>query len=202
MRSHMLRPYGLIASMTCALATVTTSTASSQATGGSTATNLDISPGDRVRVVAAEYGDAPQIATIAAVRGDGIVFRRERQDDTLLIPFAHLGHLDVSDGRRTHVGAGLGIGLAGGALVGALAGRASYSKNDFPLLFSPVALTAGGAVLGGLAGAVIGGIVGAIPTERWRTVPLNSRVDDAQASVNLVPSPKGPRLAVGVALRF
>jgi hypothetical protein len=201
MRSHMLRPYGLIAAMACALAAADSSAASSQAPGGSTATSLDISSGDRVRVVAAEYGDAPQIATIAAVRGDGIVFRRERQDDTLLIPFAHLGQLDVSEGRRTHVGAGLGIGLAGGALVGALVFRESYNKNDF-FSPSPGALTAGGAVLGGLAGAVIGGIIGSISTERWRTGPLNSRVDDPRASVDLIPSSKGPRLAVRVAVPF
>jgi hypothetical protein len=108
MRSNMFRHYALSAAMACALDTVTSSAASSQVTKKPTATSLDVEAGDRVRVVAAEYGDTPQICTIAAVRGDGIVFRPERQDDTLAIPVAHLGQLDVSQGRFARPVTGMG----------------------------------------------------------------------------------------------
>lgn len=108
MRSNMFRHYALSAAMAFALDTVTSSAASSQVTKKPTATSLDVEAGDRVRVVAAEYGDTPQICTIAAVRGDGIVFRPERQDDTLAIPVAHLGQLDVSQGRFARPVTGMG----------------------------------------------------------------------------------------------
>jgi hypothetical protein len=180
-----------------ALAAVTTSVASSQTP---TAASLDVRPGDRVRVLAAESSDTALIGTIAAVRGDGIVFRPEHQHDTSAIPFAHLRQLDVSQGRSAHPVAGLLIGLAAGAVGGAVLGEASSTpaNNGFR-----EAGTVGGAVLGGAAGALIGVVTGAsIHTERWRTVPLHSLVDHEQAGVNLIPSSMGPRLAVRVAVRF
>jgi hypothetical protein len=200
MRSIILRPCALRAAMAFALAAATSSVASSQGTGTPTATSLDVRPGDRVRVVAAEYGDTEQIGTIAAVGDDGIVLRGEGQDDSLRIPFTHLRQLDVSQGRSAHPVTGLVIGLAAGALGGGVRGEAS--NNGFVKLRGVGAAT--GALLGGAAGALIGGVTGAlIHTERWRTlVPLHSLVDHAQAGVNLIPSPMGPRPAVRVAVRF
>jgi len=203
MRPIMLRPYALSAAMAFALAAATSSVASSQATGTPTATSLDVRPGDRVRVVAPESGDTAQIGTIAAVGADGIVLRGKGQDDSLRIPFAHLRQLDVSNGRSAHPVAGLVIGLAGGALAGAVLADANYSNKELNL----VSRGTGDAILaavGGAAGALIGGVTGAlIHTDRWFTlVPLHSLVGHAQAGVTLIPSSMGPRPALRVAVRF
>jgi hypothetical protein len=212
MRSIMLRSYALSAALAFALSTVTSSVASSQGTGTPTAANLDVRPGDRVRVVAPEYGDTAQIGTIAAVGDDGIVLRGERQDDSRTIPFAHLRQLDVSQGHSAHPVTGLVIGLAAGAVGGAVLGLSTPIPRLFPAYDGGIplpgvsrgGLTATGALLGGVAGAVIGVVTGAlIHTERWDTlVPLHSLADHAHASVDLIPSPMGPRLAARVAVRF
>jgi hypothetical protein len=188
--------------MVIALAAITSSVASSQVTGIPTATSLDIRPGDRVRVVAPESGDTARIGTIAAIGDDGIVLRGERRDESLSIPFAHLRQLDVSQGRSAHALAGLGIGLAVGALAGAASFEGSYGPTS--LFQSRGTLAAEGALVGAVPGALIGVVTGAlVHTDRWRTlVPLHSLVGHVQAGVNLIPSSMGPRPAVRVAVRF
>ncbi len=190
MRSIMLRPYALSAALAFASAAVTSSVASSQATDAPTAASVDVRPGDRVRVVAPEYGGTPQIGTIAAVGDYGIVLRRERQEDSLGVPFAHLGRLEVSQGRSDHLLAGLGIGLAAGALGGAVIGHngrgytesAAVREYFGPLSRSQGPVTVVGALVGGAAGALIGGVTGAlIHTERWRTAPIHSLAGRAHA---------------------
>jgi hypothetical protein len=210
--SLMFRPYTLSAAMAFALAAATSSVASSQAASIPTPASLYVSPGDRVRVVAPEYGDIARIGTIAAVGDDGIVLRGKGQDDSLAIPFAHLGRLEVSQGRSDHLLAGLGIGLAAGALGGAVIGHNGRGYTELAAVreaFGPLSPSRGpstfiGALVGGAAGALIGGVTGAlIHTERWRTVvPLHSLADRVQARINVTPSPMGLRPAVRVAVRF
>ena len=141
-----------ITTMVIALAAITSSVASSQVTGIPTATSLDIRPGDRVRVVAPESGDTARIGTIAAIGDDGIVLRGERRDESLSIPFAHLRQLDVSQGRSAHALAGLGIGLAVGALAGASSFEGSYGPTS--LFQSRGTLAAEGALVGAVPGAL------------------------------------------------
>jgi hypothetical protein len=166
-----------------------------------------------VRVVAANYGDAPQIGTVAAVHGDSIVLRREHQGDSPTIAFAQMARLDVSHGRHAHPFTGLGIGFVGGVLAGAVVGLAAYQASSCALpnlgvgcglrVLGPGNNAAAGAVLGGAAGALIGLVTGSfIHTERWHTQSLGPLLEHTQVGVTLVPSPQGRRVALLFAARF
>ena len=67
--------------------------------------------------------------------------------------------------RQSKFWKGAGIGLVGGAVIGGIAGRASYKKPEqdgsFYIDFGPGLSTFGGAVVGGGSGFLIGGIIGA-----------------------------------------
>lgn len=152
-------------------------------------------PGERVRLVATEFGDEPQVGTVTAMRGDSITFRRESDSQIHTFGLNHLSRLDASGGRHSHPVRGLAIGLAVGGVAGAAAG-ASSTKDAF---FGPGAGAAVGGAAGAVGGALVGLITGAlIRTERWNRVPL----DQPRLGVSLIPSPLGHALAVRVALRL
>lgn len=83
------------------------------------------------------------------------------------IAVAQIWLLEVSEGQRSYVARGLGIGLLGGALVGAGVGAARYEKEAF-LDFGIGLEMLGNAIVFGLAGTVTGGVVGAsVRGDRW-----------------------------------
>lgn len=86
-----------------------------------------------------------------------------------VLPAACVLGISVRDGWGAHTVTGLGLGLMGGALLGALVG----SGVDFCILGDCGPATGLGAILGAPVGLVIGGAVGAlIRTPRWRSIQV------------------------------
>ena len=98
--------------------------------------------------------------------------------ETLVLPRTSITKLEVSQGRKSRPGAGIGygalVGLATGALGGAILCKSDYAcsnpnqeEGDMTPLFA-----LGGAALGAVAGGVVGGIIGASHSgEQWEQVP-------------------------------
>ena len=138
--------------------------------------------GARVRVTAPTVAENRLVGTVAAVDADTLVLGVKHGTSSLAIPFASMTSLEVSRGKKSNVGKGLGIGFLAGAALGAVIGFAAGDDPPGFLAFSSEQKAAAGAILGGLAGGVIGGVVGATgPSERWETVPLD------QIRVSLTP---------------
>jgi hypothetical protein len=175
-------------------------------TGGNpaTAASLGILPGARARLVVSDYGEDPQTGTITAVRGDSFVFRRDKAGDSLTVGYTHVARLEVGRGRHARTLTGLAVGLVVGAGVGAAFGSAfSQTPSGFGRDTKAGGTVAAGAGVGAVPGAVVGLIIGSlIRTERWRTVSINRLLDHPQASIAVVPSQSGPRVALRVAARF
>ena len=74
-----------------------------------------------------------------------------------------------SVGRRTLAGLGIGFGVGGAWMAGAVArssGGFSHPENQSYLLL--------GAAFGGAVGATVGAVAGLVGEERWREVPLEA----------------------------
>lgn len=203
MRSHMLSSAAMSSGMMMlALIAVSPAPARSQAATQPTARALGVLPGDRVRLVASDYGEGLQTGTILAAHGDSVIFSRSGEVDSLALPMSHIARLDVSRGRHSHGMTGLAVGSAGGAVLGAVMGSASYDQHSIQIV-SQGASTVGGAVLGGLAGALIGAITGSlVHTERWETTLQSPLPAQAHVGLAALPSRLGPRVALRVAARF
>ena len=202
-----LRALAARGALVAVMGAAVTSAARSQTARTLTPESLGIVPGARARLIVSDYGEDLQTGTVTAVRGDSLVFRRDKAGDSLTVGFVHVGRLDVSRGRHARPLSGLGLGFLAGAAAGAVAGAGAYHRqpctgtNDvFGCGVGDLGVggtAAGGAVLGGLGGALVGLIAGSvIHTERWRTVSLNGLLDHPQAAIAVVPSRSGPRLAV------
>ncbi len=181
-----------------------TSPARSQTGGTLTPASLGVVPGVRARLIAADYGDETQVGTVTAVRGDSIVFRRDKRGDSQTFRLTHLAQLDVSGGRHARPFTGLAVGLVVGAGVGAAFGSA-FSQTPSGFGRDTKAGGTVAAVAGAVAvpGAAIGLLIGSlIHTERWRRVSINRFLVHPQASIDVVPSQSGPRVALRVAARF
>jgi hypothetical protein len=211
MHVRALRPLAARVALVAVMAAAGTSSAWSQTRGTLTPESLGIVSGARARLMIPEYGEARQVGTVIAVRGDSIVFRRDAAGDTLIVGFTHVAKLDLSRGRHPRPISGLAIGFVSGAAAGAIVFAASTPKaipcNGQTLFcgrfFGAGAYAAFGAVTGGLGGALLGTVIGAVVhTERWRTVSINRLLHDPQAGIALIPSQSGPRLALRLAARF
>jgi hypothetical protein len=168
-------------------------------------TAAPVDSGTRVRVTARRSGLIRQVARVAAVWPDSIRLDPLRPGlAPLTLPLRELDALALSAGRSS--GAGARRGAAIGALVVFVPGAAlttGFLAHDWladrngncgewcylgPVIFG--VLTVGGTALGAASGALIGAAVGA---ERWRPVPLPTRVSLAPI---VVPSRRG--LALGL----
>ena len=147
-----------------------------------------LAPNTRVRISAPSRQLNGVIGAVIVNRGDSLWLRGERVGDTLVLAVRDLTRLEVSRRQDTHGLAGAGIGLLGGAAVGAILGYAagddkpsssqssSCRNEDFCFSGPNFYLTAGnkaaiGAVGLGVVGAAIGGVVGYTHrTDRWESV--------------------------------
>ena len=142
------------------------------------ATILALETGARVRVTSSEPGflGSPTVANVLAQRGDTLFLRREGTRDTLPISLRSITQLDVSTGRSSHIGKGMGLGFLGGAVIGAILGAATHkSCSGGPACFTQGgdALVAGLVV--GLIGTLAGGAIGAVwQTENWERLAVMS----------------------------
>jgi hypothetical protein len=156
-------------------------------------------PGARVRISESHSGAATtETGTLVAIRADTLVLQPEHRVDTLRIPVGSVRTLEVSRGRKSRVGAGIGYGALVGVATGALVPLAvcggdcgASSVGNFTGL-----LVVGGAVLGAVAGSVVGGVIGAAHSgERWEQVPSD------RWHLSVAPRPRGG-VALAVSVPF
>lgn len=137
--------------------------------------------GRRLRVTLVGQPEKSLVGTSLGLR-DGTLYLRPAshhrdEPDTLAIPQASISRVDFSDGTRRHVLAGLLIGGAAGAAVGAGTFgsgppcNSSLPRNNVFNFGCGDSFAAAGALLGGIAGLFGGALVGAlIRTERWTPI--------------------------------
>jgi hypothetical protein len=142
---------------------------------------LSLRPGDTVRVWSSVPPLAGMVGLIARLEPDTLALRDLPGRRTLRVGAAialpALRRLEVRRGQRRSVGwtlTGVVLGMAGGALVGSLAGVAlecGGSCSDQGDLAGLAGLVVGGGV-GGLAGGIVGGVIGGQRRPRWQPVAL------------------------------
>ena len=145
------------------------------------ATILALEAGARVRVTSSEPGflGSPTVANVLAQRGDTLFLRREGTRDTLPISLRSITQLDVSTGRSSHIGKGMGLGFLGGAVIGAILGAATHKSCSSGGLGPPCFSQGGDALAAGLVvgvlGTLAGGAIGAVwQTENWERLAVMS----------------------------
>jgi hypothetical protein len=136
-----------------------------------------LSPGARLRVFTTDPTRASWTGDVESVRPEGFMLRVKGRADPVSIPYEDVTRLDLRVGRRTRDREGLVIGLALGALVGALVRDGGLDGERV--------------LNNGLWGASLGALCGRfIRVDRWRTVPIEHL------------APAGPRATLGFTLRF
>ena len=135
-----------------------------------------ITPGTRVRVSAPAVAKNRIVGTVVSADSTMIVLQAtpsaNYQPPPLKVPWAAMHHLELSQGRKwsgTRMAAGAGIGLLGGALVGAGFGAATASPSEEGA--QAIQAFVGG-IIGAGSGFVLGTVIGAQRRERWQMVPL------------------------------
>jgi hypothetical protein len=148
--------------------------------------------GTRVRVSSSSpwFSEPRTVASVLGQRGDTLSVQPEGTRDSVALPLGSITQLEVSAGRGSHVGKGMGFGLLTGALAGVAIGSITYTapscpSNSFCMDLGPGPAVAGG-VVGGLLGAVVGAILGARETENWAPVAVTTR----KVAFRLAPSGK------------
>jgi len=151
-----------------------------------------------VRVQAPSLGKLRYRGIVERATPDTLIVRgvtRSGTDTTWAIPASAIARLEVRDGTRSNALKGLGLGLLGGAVIGAGAGALSCRDNSDEWGPGFCAIV-GGVVYGG-AGAIVGLIAGALTRrDRWvdaPTQPLRVSVDWR---------PRGGGLRVGATVAF
>jgi hypothetical protein len=135
--------------------------------------------GARVRVSSSTPGFSgpPRVANVLAQQGDTLSLRPEGTQDSVPLPLRLITRLEVSAGRSSHGRQGMGLGLLGGALIGAVVGAATYTPCTSSCDFAPKS-RGDQAKLSGIGGALIGTLVGGVigsirQTENWERVALS-----------------------------
>ena len=151
--------------------------------------SLPITPGQRVRLTL-DGGRHRATGIVVSQDSGSVTVRRYPEDSALVIAHARVTTVAVSTGRQSNVGTGAAIGLAGGALIGAMAG--SGCDGDF---LCPGPGT--GAMLGAVSGVFLGGVIGAFShSETWQDVSRR------RVRVSVVAPARGRGPGVGVAVKF
>jgi hypothetical protein len=150
-------------------------------------------PGARVRVT--HPAEGTRVGTALAITDDLLFVRWRNGSDTVGVPLAEVTQLDVGDGKHKYRALKYaGIGLVGGAGLGAMVGAASYDDSDS--FFGQGAYAAGGAFVLGSLGGIIGLVSGVLRSEPWQEVPLD------RSRVGIVVPPGGHGTRLGFALAF
>ena len=127
-----------------------------------------LEPGARVRVTAPDCGIDEQAGTLQPSRGDTLVLA----DGTRCLR-SNVARFEVSQGRKSNVGKGIGYGALVGGVVGSIVAASDQAScTSWCVTEGSVAFI--GAIIFAVPGAFVGGIVGAfVKTERWEEVPLD-----------------------------
>jgi hypothetical protein len=158
--------------------------------------------GTRIRVTTPVLGTAPQVATVLALRGDTLAIRPQGTSDSVALAATNIAALDVSVGSHTRVLKGMGVGFLIGVATGAVAGALSYRKCEGDCAFIVPDSRGFAAFAGGVAGAVIGPLVGAAVGAVWRSedwTPVSP--GSWRSSVQLRMAPAGSP-GVGLSVMF
>jgi hypothetical protein len=158
-----------------------------------------LAPGMHVRVTAAPLGPAARPARVVSASADTLVVRPDDASGfDVTVPRTAITQLDVSVGRSTRKARLALAGAGAGALIGLVAGVASYTD---PCVDNPAvcagwfyetqqSAAAGGLVGGALLGAAAGAIAGQLwKTDRWAPYPLRLRT----GALRIVPAPSRGR---------
>lgn len=166
--------------LACALSVFMGNTATCQ----TRAAGARLEIGTRIRVSSSVPGflGSPRVANVLSQRGDTLSFRPEGTLDSIALPLGSITRLEVSAGRSSHRRQGMGLGLLGGALIGAVAGAATYTPCSGPgfgsCIFSPESRgeqAKWGGVVGALIGTSVGGFIGAASqTENWKRIAVGA----------------------------
>jgi len=132
-----------------------------------------LAAGERVRVTAPAMSPTPIVGAFARLGADTLVI--ETPVSTRRFPRASVTRLEVSTGRRSHVGQGALYGGIVGAGVAALALGSSSLCADLEAGGTCALVGAAG---GGVAGVLLGALIGsATKSDRWEEVaPTRLRV--------------------------
>ena len=124
-------------------------------------------PGARVRITEGGIGNgAVHVGTVVARTPDTVTLKLDRTGETFRISRTAVETVELSRGRKAHVGAGIGYGFLIGAGAGALTGVGLCTRScERELSKGAAAILLGG--LGAGVGLVVGGLIGAIKTEQW-----------------------------------
>jgi len=147
-----------------------------------------IVPGAHVRVTAPHLPNGRLQGALTRIDADTLVIGST--------PIARhtLTRVEVSTGRRSRLGRGLGVGFLAGAGLGAILGAGV--GNDGGEFCTATQCAVAGAAVVGVGGMVLGALVGAMThTDRWQEVPLE------RVGVRLFPQRDGS-LSLAVSLRF
>jgi hypothetical protein len=142
-----------------------------------------LAKGTRVRLWGNMHGLKATVATVIAVESDTLRFSMPSRSNrfarltqlSLSVPWASLSKVEVRRKGGSHALAGAGIGLAAGAIVGAVTGYVLFhqSNSGSDGDYGPLGALAGAGVGGG-TGMLVGLVIGAGSSgERWQSVPLN-----------------------------
>jgi len=145
-----------------------------------------LSAGARVRLTSPADKMDKHVTTVTELRGDSIVVAGRSGSRT--IAMRNVTSLDVSAGTRNRVVRNGLIGLGAGALIGGVAGAATYEEcSDQIFCIAPLdrgQSTLAGAAVFGAAGLVVGAVIGVFDkTDRWerRELPLAVSISPTMA---------------------
>jgi hypothetical protein len=127
--------------------------------------DLSLTPGMRVRVLAPDMSPSKVVGTISRVDDQSVTIDVPGRSEPISVLREKIRRLDVSAGRRSRwvdAAIGAGIGAAGSALA-CSAGETNHS------IVNNTDITAGCALVGALLGAGIGAAIP--PGEHWNEMP-------------------------------
>ena len=127
--------------------------------------DLSLTPGMRVRVLAPDISPSKVVGTISRVDDQSVTIDVPGRSEPISVLREKIARLDVSAGRRSRwVDAAIGAGIA--AAGSALACSAGETKHS---IVNNTDITAGCALAGALLGAAIGAAIP--PGEHWNAMP-------------------------------
>ena len=133
---------------------------------------------------------------LEAMAPDSLRLREQAGDGDLVIPMASVDRLEVREGTKGHFWTGAGIGLVGGALLGAAIGSTTeFCIDECTAEDAKAGAIEVGVAVGAPVGFLIGGVIGAHKrTDQWRLISIA----DQRVGV----TPRLDALGVTVDVRF
>ena len=147
------------------------------------AQQVTLAPGAHVRIERSTCCLGAERGTLVSVSADSLVMRDSRSGALVALPWAELSSVAVGRRVGSHALAGAGLGLLGGAALGAVIGYNSNGSSCVGECYEDA-----NAILGGVGGAALGLVTGIvigklIPRERWEPVALASGIGFRPGSV-------------------